>query len=45
MTTYRVWNGTSWEYIDNQNYDARYLLRSELGSNSGAALLALINGS
>jgi hypothetical protein len=39
MTTYRVWNGTSWEYIDNQNYDARYLLRSELGSNSGAASL------
>jgi len=39
MTTYRVWNGTSWEYIDNQNYDARYLLRSELGSNNGAASL------
>lgn len=39
MTTYKVWNGTSWEYIDNQNYDARYLLRSELGSNSGAASL------
>jgi len=39
MTTYKVWNGTSWEYIDNQNYDARYLLRSELGSNNGAASL------
>lgn len=39
MTTYRVWNGTSWEYIDNQNYDARYLLRSELGAAEGASSL------
>jgi len=39
MTTYRVWNGTSWEYIDNQNYDARYLLRSELGAAEGTSSL------
>jgi len=39
MTTYKVWNGTSWEYIDNQNYDARYLLRSELGAAEGASSL------
>ena len=39
MTTYKVWNGTSWIYIDSQNYDARYVLQSSKGSNSGVASL------
>lgn len=39
MTTYKVWNGTSWVYIDSQNYDARYVLQSSKGSNSGVASL------
>ena len=39
MTTYKVKTPSGWVYIDNQNYDARYILASTKGSNSGVASL------
>ena len=39
MTTYKVKTPSGWVYIDNQNYDARYILASSKGSNSGVASL------
>lgn len=39
MTTYKVWNGTTWVYIDSQNYDSRYVLSNVVGENDGIAPL------